>query len=107
MGRPLCLFYVWQVEPNRRVFLDVDLFFDVVPPELSHDRMTYIQTASSEVYSVGPTVFSFDTSRPIKVGSGVHTQTHPPSPRALVLVFYSVCVEVTGRVSCGMTPPRD
>jgi hypothetical protein len=56
-----------QVERNRRVFIDSEFFFDAVPPELSHDRMTFIQTAPSEVTTVGSSVFSFDTSRPIKV----------------------------------------
>jgi hypothetical protein len=57
-----------QVEAGRRVFVDDETCkFDLMPPCLSHDRVTFIQMACSEASTVGDDVFTFRTSRPIKV----------------------------------------
>ncbi len=55
------------------------ILFDVIPPPLAHDRMTFIQTQAHAGVSKSPTELSFDTSVPIKVYLGFRSDQAVPA----------------------------
>ena len=71
---------VVQVEPGRLVFSDnTELTFDVIPPPLCNDRVTFIQTACSEGKSTAVNALQFDTRLPVKLYLGFRSDQAVPA----------------------------